>query len=444
MSQTPLSKTSETNAASESALADMASEGAGTSAKLAVLSLASIREKIGDEEFVRVHKRIHIAIQSVIGKLLGSGDQIIPAGDDTYVILVRSTGYEEAEQLIAHGCRSLADLFFGQDQFGNLAFKANGNEVVPIGSVVVPRTFEIIASTKKEQAEVPMPAAPAAKPEPKPAPAAPSPLRQWQSMQRTHTDPDKIALNYIPVWDAGNQVLSTYSAGCWSLSPDGQIQDGLLPLANGDELRLAALDAFIIREATKTVCDLLQKEKALLVVVPVHIDALSTPRGKETVIGAMRDIPTDARKFFSVQILHTPKDMAPGILSQRIGEFSALCRATILVIDTWTPKTAELSANPSIKAVSLTLPSAGASRQQMMDVLPAFSRAVLKMKKLPAVIHLRSKAEAQKAVEAGVRHLTGLAIGHPRSEPGNIVRCGLQDLPRQDSPPLPQGDAKAS
>ena len=96
-------------------MSDMAAEGRGTTAKLAVLSLASIREKIGDEEFKRVHKRIHIAIQSVIGKLLGSGDQIVPAGNDTYVILIRSTGYEEAEKLISHGCRSLADLFFGQD-----------------------------------------------------------------------------------------------------------------------------------------------------------------------------------------------------------------------------------------------------------------------------------------------------------------------------------------
>ena len=431
MQDTPSSSASRQTAPWEDAMSDMAAEGRGTTAKLAVLSLASIREKIGDEEFKRVHKRIHIAIQSVIGKLLGSGDQIVPAGNDTYVILIRSTGYEEAEKLISHGCRSLADLFFGQDQFGNLAFKANGKEVIPSGSVVAARTFEIIASTTEKMPVAPSKAAQKAPDKPA-APAAPSDeLSRWRPMQRTHATPDEISLNFIPVWDAANQVLSTYCAGYWSIGSDGQIQDGIRARADGDELKLAELDAHVIRQTTKIVRERNDNGQPLLVIVPVHVDALSTPRGKEVVIGAMRDIPADIRKLFSVQIFDVTEDMAPGILAQRIGSLCTLVRAAILTIATWTPKTAELASYPGIKAVSLTLPPAGPSCQKMLDALPDFASRTLKQKKLPAVVHLNSAQELTRAVQGGIRHLIGGAIGLPRTAPGHMVRCGISDLPHK-------------
>ena len=114
----------------ERALADVMAGGQGASAKLAILSLTHIRDKIGDAEFTRVQRRVHLAVQTVIGKLLGSGDKLFRIGEETYVVIVGSMDIDKAQTLIQQGCTTLAKMFFGQEEYGDIMVKAEVTEIV--------------------------------------------------------------------------------------------------------------------------------------------------------------------------------------------------------------------------------------------------------------------------------------------------------------------------
>ena len=84
----------------ERAIADLMADGKGASARLAILSLSHIKDKIGELEFARVRRRVHLAVQTVIGKLLGSEDKLFRIGEETYVIVVRSMDIDKAQSFI--------------------------------------------------------------------------------------------------------------------------------------------------------------------------------------------------------------------------------------------------------------------------------------------------------------------------------------------------------
>lgn len=417
----------------ERALADVMAGGQGASAKLAILSLTHIRDKIGDAEFTRVQRRVHLAVQTVIGKLLGSGDKLFRIGEETYVVIVGSMDIDKAQTLIQQGCTTLAKMFFGQEEYGDIMVKAEVTEIVTDGSRE-PRRFEITATPKEPTAkltEIKLEDRPKAKSGISLVPInqKAKSQRNWVSMSNMVDEALELDLNFVPTWDATRKVLSTFTAGDWRALENGQFQDCIAEISGGNHAALAELDAQVIRQTTEILQELFQNKFALLVLLPVHFTSLSTQAGREIVIDALREIPEDLRKIFTVEILGTPEDMGTSLLADRISQIKPYSRNIVLSIENWNAATMRLAACPGVSAVALFLPKPGPLRTRLLQNLPTFTQAVHKMKKLPAAVQLHNHAEIDMAVNAGITFLTGTGVGMPEDLPGNMVRCTSKDLP---------------
>lgn len=415
----------------EQAIANLMSGDEGASARLAFLSLAHVRQKIGDEEFVRISDRIHLAIQTIIGKLLGSEDQILRVGEETYVILVRSMEFEKAEKLIEEGCEALARLFFGEGQLDDLTFTAEVTEVLPLGTNATPRRFEISASVKDPKAKV-VDATPQTKPlkhSTVPIKAGRSTTAQWRPMAAAVRSAEDLELNFVPTWDASKKVLSTFAAGEWVATADGQFEDKLATTAGKNYSLLAEYDAQVIRQTTDIVCELFRNAFALLVLLPVHYRALTSPAGGELISSALHDVPEHMRRLFTIDILGTPQDMSHNLLADKLNPLKALGYNIILSIDTWNAATAKLVGCTGVDVAALFLPPGGQIRERLLGDLKEFSATVRGIKKIPAIVQVHNKQEIKLAVQAGITYLTGTGVGMPEDLPGNMVRCAMEELP---------------
>lgn len=418
----------------ERAIADLMADGKGASARLAILSLSHIKDKIGELEFARVRRRVHLAVQTVIGKLLGSEDKLFRIGEETYVIVVRSMDIDKAQSFIQQGCTTLAKMFFGQEEYGDVMVKAEVTEVVSENSIKAPMHFEITATPNEPEAkvtEVKLDTQIRAKSSISLIPMEHKAKRErhWISMADVANDTLELELNFVPTWDATRKVLSTFTAGDWRTLGDGQMQDCLMEISGGRAAALAELDAQVIRQSTEIVQELYQNKFALLILLPVHFAGLSTQAGRDTVIDALRDIPDHLRKLFTVEILGTPPDMDPSLLADRIGQIKPYSRNIVLCIDNWNPPAARLAACPGVDVVALFLPKPGSLRKRLLGELKEFADEIHRMKKFPAAVQLHTADEVRAAVTAGITYLTGTAVGLPEELPGNMVRCTIKDLP---------------
>lgn len=414
----------------EKALEKMASQGGGTSARLAVVSLSQVRARVGEEEFSRVRKRINLAIQTVLGKLLSPADQVLQVGSETYLVLVRSMAFEDAQALIQQGCDALARLFFGDETLNTITFQADLSEVLPPHTSREPQCASISTTPAEPHSKPVTPdqsEAPA--PETSFTPSSSKPASRWRSMATSTQTGIDFEINYVPTWDATNKVLSTFTAGCWAANMDGQLHDKLHELADGNATTLAHLDAQLVEEACDILAELFSNAFALLVIIPLHYSALTSTAGREIIASALREIPPHMRKLISLEILGTPLDMDPRVLSDKVSQLKTFARSIVLAVDDWNPSVDRLAKAADVSAVGLFLPRQGPARQRLIGSLGEFATSMQRAKRIPALIQVQTKSEIHSAVDAGVTYLTGSGIGLPEDLPGNMVRCSMSQLP---------------
>lgn len=413
-------------------------EGRGAQARMALVSLASARRTIGEEHWARAERRIHTAIEVVMGRVLKNDDLLLRAGEDTYMVLIRSGNVDHAAEMIKRGCDSLATLFFGEGSLGTIGFEAEITEVVPPGSGRTPRRLGV--EGKSDQATA---AEAASRGGHEASSAADAEARRQTEAargldERTNSVFD-AEFDFMPVWDARHGVMSTYAIGVWQES-QGQGRREIYERwsHHDDDECFFQYDIQALEKSVAAFEALKASGHAALLVSPVHFRTLQSVAGRKAFMEAARRIPSEFRKFLGIRLIGIPADMSPNLLADRVGPLRNFFGKTTLVFSEWGGGERVLAGAQYITTLVVNLPDVANKRVDLLHRIEAIRGEVPRGKRELVIGSVVNAYEAELARDAGADFVAGPHVGPLLKAALPAFHCSIQSLPiRGDEPEVP-------
>ncbi len=409
-------------------------EGQGAQARMALVSLASARRTIGEEHWARAERRIHTAIEVVMGRVLKNDDLLLRAGEDTYMVLIRSGNVDHAAEMIKRGCDSLATLFFGEGSLGTIGFEAEITEVVPPGSGRTPRRLGVQGTSDQAAA-----AAAGSRTEIEAANIAEAEARRKSEAargldERTSSVFD-AEFDFMPVWDARHGVMSTYAVGVWQES-QGQGRREIYERwsHHDDDECFFQYDIQALEKSVAAFEALKAAGHAALFVSPVHFRTLQSVAGRKAFMEAARRIPPEFRKFMGIRLIGIPGDMSPNLLADRVGPLRNFFGKTTLVLSEWGNDERVLVKAQNVTSVVVNLPDVANRRVDLLHRIEAIRTEVPRGKRELVIGGVVNAYEAELARDAGADFIAGPQVGPLLKEAPPAFRCSIEGLPIRGRP----------
>lgn len=402
----------------EGALSELLAEGRGASAELRILSLAAVREQSTPEQWARIAPRVHTAVETVLGRILGPLDKVIPAGSETYVLIIRSGDFDAASRLVKKGCDALAKLFFGSEIDGGGNVSAQVVEVLPPNSRKAPRRVSVEGDAGE---------------------SAPRPAGNGGQAADVSDDLDPV--QFLPVWVARLRVVSAYWCGVWIDDPvQGRRELSDSFEADATERRTVRYDVAALQSAVDGLWKLEKAGHAAVLVPPLHRRTLASRTGINAITSTAARAPGHLRRFLSFRLLDIPYDMSPLLLADRVGPVLRFCGSITVTVSGWDPMHRKVAAAPGIRAATLLLPWGRESRASMLRRLDDIVANERSRGRVVNVHGVATPEELQRCGEAGAFNLSGAAVGDPFSGLAPAFKVEQHELPVSEdmAPDLPK------
>ncbi len=350
------------------------------------------------ESWESLRKKVFDTTQNFLEKRLSQEDLIIKLQDGFLVVFAhinKEGGHVFGEQL----SDEINRFFIGNEAFQNLQVQSKSS------NVKVGELDQKIADIKKE------------------ANATHKENTQTSHFKAPYWQTEIIdKLNYIyrPIWDSGNEVISSNSC-IPQLNKNGASYYGREVMSGDKSLTLLRnIDLLMLRHSQKIAANIALKKKHCVITVTVSYKTLSDRTSRVKYFDQLASIPKQMRKFFFVCVDQIPSGAPQGKLIEIFRPLNTLCGATLVHN---LPSSIHFD---SFLACGVTI--FGFSMQEFvnqergitadsLDKISFYCSNVQKLKAVAYVTDVNNLDFIQPFMDCGVRFFCGVNIGQSSTLP---------------------------
>jgi len=377
-----------------------------STAKLHILQLEPIREKLGDR-WGRLSDLVHKLFEKTLKHAQGQGDHFIQSGELSYIVTFRELAPEEAGLVCAAVAREVCKLLFG-DGVQDISVRSLVG-VVPEPSVELPSGWLGVSALLEWRGKETI-----IRPDDRPAQAA-TPTSWGVTRPRFLTQQD-IAL--MPMWDLqSHKSSSVFLAPRTSLTKRGANTVRRF-LGSAGEGEIIEAEIALLKAAANFARRVQEAQQVCAVGTSVSYRTLSSFNARIRYIGALKSVPSATP--FLLKIEKIPE----GTPLSRLAELIAMLRAPHLrILAEFDGTVPDLDVRLGAHGIGASLPD-NCSLDKACEVLQSLRRRAMPQKKFAFVTGLASGALAQAASQHHVRFGLGCALG------GGVQLADMNDVPQ--------------
>jgi hypothetical protein len=393
---------------------DICEPSAVAAAKLHVLQLEPIKEKLGPR-WGRLSDLVHQLFEQALKRAQGPGDSFVSVGELSYVVTFRGLSPEEANLACAAVANEACKLLFG-DGLHDISVRSLVGTVPLSAAHAAADWHKVSALLEQHGQEIVIRSG--SRPDGD-APAQPAVAVKPQGLAQ----PD-IAL--VPMWDLQSRKSSSvFLAPRTSLTPRGASTVRRF-LGSATEGEIIGAEMALVKAAGDFARRVHDAQKVCAVGTSVSYLTLSSFNARIRYIGALKTVPTAAP--FLLKIERIPE----GTPLSRLGELIAMLGAPHLrILAEFDGAIPDLDIRLDAHGIGAALPD-NCSAENAGAILQSVTRRVAPLKKFAFVTGLANAGLVGAAGQHHVRFGVGPALG------GGVHLADLKDMPQfplQAAPP---------
>ncbi|WP_247882034.1 hypothetical protein [Azospirillum sp. TSH100] len=245
-------------------------------------------------------------------------------------------------------------------------------------------------------------------------------------------DAGRFGIRYRPVWDIGQQVISTYMGTPVRIFPDESFIEGVAALNSlTDAMEILQLDADALVGSVEILNGLFRNKSRLMMSVPICFETLAARRTRLPFLEICQSIPDYLRRFLIFELLRFPPGVPTGRLSELLHEVRPYCRWTFMRMD-FKPQSFSGLAGTGLNGITVAMPADRSAEARLMEEMNGIVTAAERAGLMICVTGLSTTSMVVAARASGVKLVAGNRIGPPQDRPRSMIRFDWPDLFRDE------------
>jgi len=380
-----------------------------------IIGLNVIKSEAGDR-WEKMRDTIYARLEILFRQKLGPSDFFIPIDEVSYLVAMPEASFEDAKVCGLRVAYELHTSLLGRctiEQLQIASAAAASDDVLDITPIVFPEIRRLAERAQLNELLAP-------KPRGEHAATPPLLVPQTKFMTVASSPREDVQHQYVPIWDARNQVISTYRC---VLKPSALAfpSDAI----NVKAKKLLALSLTTLNCAISGLAAHLDRGDRFVVNIPISYEALSTPVARMEIVAACRQLPCELRPYLVFEITELPAGTPHSRLIDLVSAVKAFARGVIGQVPRLNPSLSTYEGT-GLQALGLKLPSPpNANIDKEIERLCA---AAKRFGMSTFLEDIPTAGMVQFALTAGVQWMSGPAIAGPVTEPCGITRLFTESL----------------
>jgi len=391
-----------------------------------LIGLAALKDRLG-ARWAAVERRVQQLMERLLAQHLHPADAWFRHGSETYVVVFATLNKLEAQLLCGKVMQELHELLLGDSDTADIVVETAVMDAGG-GLAVESRSLQSLLSSAldgyHEEGR-----APPADPGWHRASGGESrrPVREvpgWAVEEEPEAAPDIL---YRPIWDARNQVISTYLCRPKRRRPGGIEYWGYDVLRDpADSGAIADLDLEILSHSVSLLQELVRNKFRLMMTLPVHFETMAVLVRRRQYLQLCRMIPRQIVGFLAFELNGLPPGIPASRLIELVNALKPYARVILARADLAHADPAA-AATGGIKVVGIAMPTVAEAVRHHAEIA-RFAAAARKHHLLTFADHVDGEAVSALAEQAGFDFLLGDFVGPWCDVPETAVRRSRDDL----------------
>ncbi len=247
------------------------------------------------------------------------------------------------------------------------------------------------------------------------------------------TDRDAEALDfetrfdYIPLWSASKQVVSTYMCRIKLVHGKSLVSPDKIFRPTRDAPVLATVDRLSLRNSLIALHMLAGGDLPNVVGVPVHFSTLTHTQSQRQYAGLCRHIPEKFRRFIIWEIIGVEEGVWQSQVASAAGLLQPFGRGVVICLDLHHRDFEDLH-HPAVQAIGVDLTYVNGNEADILRNIEGFVAAAQKKKLQVYVKGVQTLSLAVGCIAAGASFLAGDAIAGATDNPWGIMPYETEKL----------------
>ena len=236
-----------------------------------------------------------------------------------------------------------------------------------------------------------------------------------------------VEINYMPIWDAGHDVLSTYAVDC-CLKESNEVGGYVNIIGRLKRRDKVVLDHILAEECVEMLKEFKANNFRAVFSLPVSFETVFNPALRSSFIRILEQIPEDMLRYTSLTLMEFPAGIPETKFRSIISVLGRFSRLIILYCSNFIPQDFSFYASCGIKGISLSLSQTRRSDGHYWNKLVLMAIKCQEKSLKTTVINIDTQDELFLARQADFDFIAGEAISRNTEAPGHMVRIGWKEL----------------
>jgi len=367
-----------------------------------MIGLEQIQTEIG-ARWEKRKQTVWAHLEALLSQKLGPTDFYIQIDDTSFLISMPTAQEEEAQIFCLRVAHDLHESLLGRCETAKLRIarvsSAHDGEIRTVA--VAGEALHTLAARAGLR-----------------VPALHNGILPSEKRELLHMSAPRFHHEFLPVWDAQKEALTTYR----SVSRPEQPAAGAFDSRVKVELALAISRIGDI--ASRLTAHLAAGERFMMW-LPLPYDVLTSAIGRMEIAGICRGLSSDLRPYLIFEIVDLPEGVPQSRLSELAGSLRPFCRIVAAQLPV---RTANYSAFLGAGLQGIGISVAGCTAAEIGNDIMRLSHAVKKQQVMTFVLGVPRVEILQAARALGIHLLSGPVIGHSMADPAPIRRLSAQSI----------------
>jgi len=374
-----------------------------------LLGLEEIKRELG-EKWPALRERVLDTLDKIVARHIGVNDVFFSRSEEEHIIVFSNRSQKVARLISAKILQELTDRYLGSADMNKIFVKTAVGRVK--GNLLFEKTsindiFEEVL----------------------PAPVAGEVPENSKIKKRFFVKKNRpYEVVYKPIWDARNEVMSTYMVNVQHIDSSSGVRLAYDVLSDPTDVEaMIVLDKEVLAETIDMMNDLFLNNFRAIFSIPVCYETLFNWDRLKDFLSHLQIIPPDLYKYISFVLVDFPAGV-PEVKMRPIVSNLLHYSGAVAMTSRKIPRTTIYYRNCGIKIISMAVPGRHVNPKRFWKNMIRFVDKCNLKKLHISLEEVNIVDDLLLAKESGVRFLSGDAIAPYSDTPGHMSRTTLKDL----------------
>lgn len=374
-----------------------------------LLGLEEVKRGLGGK-WSALRERVLGTLDKIVARHIGVNDVFFSRSEEEHIIVFSNRSQKVALLICAKILKELTDKYLGSADMNKIFVKT------AVGRVKGNLLFEKTSINDIFEEVLP----------------APESLKEQKSKKQSKKvfvggkRPYEVV--YKPLWDARNEVISTYMVNAQYTDSLGGVRRGYDVLQDPDDVEsVVGLDKEVLAETIDMMNDLFLNNFRAIFSIPICYETLFNWDRLKDFLSHLQIIPPDLYKYISFVLIDFPTGV-PEVKMRPIVSNLLHYAGAVTMTSRKIPRTTLYYRNCGIQVVSMSIPKRHRSPKRFWNNIAKFANKCSIKQLHISLEDVNTVDDLLLAKESGVRFLSGEAIAPYSDTPGHMSRTTLKDL----------------